>query len=112
VIRASLGAYFTVPLAASSMEEVVTWLASQGIVIVATTPAADTLYTAVDMSGPVAVVMGSEAFGLSETWLEAADRLVRIPMFGMIDSLNLSAATALLLYEVVRQRGLTQRHLR
>ena len=48
--------------------------------------------------------MGSEAWGLSETWLSAADVRVRIPMAGQVDSLNLSAATALLLYEVVRQR--------
>lgn len=104
-IRASLGAYFTVPVAVAPAGEVVDWLISQGIVTVATTPAADTLYTAVDMSGPVAVVMGSEAYGLSESWLATADRLVHIPMLGAIDSLNLSAATALLLYEVVRQRG-------
>jgi TrmH family RNA methyltransferase len=50
--------------------------------------------------------MGSEAWGLSETWLGAADVRVRIPMAGKVDSLNLSAATALLLYEVVRQRGM------
>lgn len=104
VIRASLGAYFTVPVSTGSMEEVVGWLDAQRIEMIATTPAAEMLYTAVDMTGPMAIVMGSEAFGLSETWLGAADRLVRIPMFGVIDSLNLSAATALLLYEVVRQR--------
>ncbi len=104
VIRASLGAYFTVAVATGSLEEVVGWLDTHGIKMIATTPAADTLYTAVDMTGPVAIVMGSEAFGLSEAWLAAADRLVRIPMLGTIDSLNLSAATALLLYEVIRQR--------
>jgi TrmH family RNA methyltransferase len=106
VIRASLGAYFTVPVAVAPAEEVIAWLGTQGIAIVATTPAVETLYTAVDMTGPVAIVMGSEAHGLSQAWLEAADALVRIPMFGKVDSLNLSAATALLLYEVVRQRTL------
>jgi TrmH family RNA methyltransferase len=64
------------------------------------------------MIGPIAVVLGSEAFGLSEVWLEAADQQIRIPMFGVVDSLNLSVSAALLLYEVVRQRGIGQkRHL-
>jgi TrmH family RNA methyltransferase len=105
VIRASLGAYFTVPVVAAPAGEAIAWLRQQGIAIVATTPAATTLYTAADLTGPVAVVMGSEAWGLSETWLAAADVRVRIPMAGQVDSLNLSAATALLVYELVRQRG-------
>ncbi len=104
VIRASLGAYFTVPTVAAPTDAAIAWLRRQGIAIVATTPAATTLYTAADLTGPVAVVMGSEAWGLSETWLAAADVRLRIPMAGQVDSLNLSAATALLLYEVVRQR--------
>lgn len=104
VIRASLGAYFTVPTVAAPADAAIAWLRRQGIAIVATTPAATTLYTAADLTGPVAVVMGSEAWGLSETWLAAADVRLRIPMAGQVDSLNLSAATALLLYEVVRQR--------
>ncbi len=106
VIRASLGAYFTVPTVAAPADASIAWLRRQGIAIVATTPAATTLYTDADLTGPVAVVMGSEAWGLSETWLGAADVRVRIPMAGKVDSLNLSAATALLLYEVVRQRGM------
>ncbi len=105
VIRASLGAYFTVPAVAAPAEATLAWLRARGIAIVATTPAAETLYTDADLTGPVAVVMGSEAWGLSETWLAAADVRVRIPMAGQVDSLNLSAATALLIYEVVRQRG-------
>lgn len=104
VIRASLGAYFTVPTIAAPAGEIIAWLRARGIALVATTPAAETLYTAADLTGPVAVVMGSEAWGLSETWLAAAEVRVRIPMAGQVDSLNLSAATALLVYEVVRQR--------
>jgi TrmH family RNA methyltransferase len=105
VIRASLGAYFTVPVAVAPAREVIGWLKRRQIAIIAATPAAETVYTTVEMTGPVAIVMGSEARGLSEEWLAAADRPLRIPMFGKVDSLNLSAATALLLYEVVRQRG-------
>lgn len=105
VTRASLGASFTVPVVAAGTAEIVAWLRRQGIAIVATTPAADQVYTAVDLTGPVAIVMGSEALGLGPAWLDAADVQVRIPMAGRMDSLNLSVATALLLYEVVRQRS-------
>ena len=105
VIRASLGAYFTVPVVVAPTDAAIAWLKRRGIALVATTPAAETPYTATDLTGPLAVVMGSEAWGLSETWLAAADARARIPMAGQVDSLNLSAATAVLVYEVVRQRG-------
>lgn len=104
VIRASLGAYFTVPTVATSNEQAIAWLRERGIAIVAATPAAEALYTESDLTGPLAVVVGSEAWGLSEAWLAAADRRVRIPMAGSVDSLNLSASAALMMYEVVRQR--------
>ncbi len=107
VIRASLGAYFTVPAVSAGNDAAIAWLRGRGVAIVATTPAAETLYTDADLSGPVAVVIGSEAWGLSEAWLAAADVRVRIPMHGRVDSLNLSASAALLMYEVVRQRGET-----
>ena len=105
VIRASLGAAFTVPSVAAPTAAIIAWLRARQIAIVATTPEASALYTAVSFKGPVAIVMGSEAFGLGVDWLAAADEQVRIPMAGTVDSLNLSVATALLLYEVVRQRG-------
>ena len=103
VIRASLGAYFTVPTVAAGIGEIIDWLRNRGITVVAATPDADALYTDCDMTGPIAVAVGSEARGLSEPWL-AAGRQVRIPMAGSVDSLNLSASAALLMYEVVRQR--------
>lgn len=105
VIRASLGACFTVPTVATGNDEAIRWLKQRGIAIVAATPAAEVLYTDADLTGPVAVAVGSEAWGLSDTWLAAADRRVRIPMAGEVDSLNLSASAALLMYEVVRQRA-------
>lgn len=104
VVRASLGALFTVPVAEASATEAIDWLKARRIRLVATTPDASTRYTAIDLTGPVAIVMGSEAEGLSPQWLAAADERVMIPMAGYIDSLNLATATALLLYEVVRQR--------
>ena len=105
VVRASLGTLFTVPVAESTAEKAISWLSQAGIRLIATTPDATTRYTAVDMTGPVAVIMGSEAEGLPAQWIAAANARVVIPMYGQADSLNLAAATALLLYEVVRQRG-------
>ena len=105
VIRASLGAIFTVPVIQASVNDAITWLRGQGIRIVATTPEADEAYTAVPLTGPIAIVLGSEAFGLGNNWLRSADLKARIPMYGVVDSLNLSVSTALLLYEVVRQRS-------
>ena len=60
---------------------------------------------AVDLRGPLAVVMGSEQYGLSEFWLKNSDLPVRIPMAGQADSLNVAMATIITLFEAVRQRG-------
>lgn len=104
VVRASLGTVFSVPVASDSNRSVIHWLRRHKIQIIATTPAATVPYTAVTLTAPVAIVLGSEAYGLSNEWLNAADQQVMIPMHGIADSLNLSVATALLMYEVVRQR--------
>lgn len=105
VIRASLGALFTVPVLEVENGRLRSWLQHHHIQIIAATPQATLPYPAANMTGPTAIVMGSEAKGLSPTWLEAADQQVVIPMRGQVDSLNLSVATALFLYEVVRQRS-------
>ena len=105
VVRASLGTLFTVPVAEATTAETLAWLRSQGVQIVAATPEATLRYTDADFTTPTAIVMGSEAQGLSAAWLDTADVRVRIPMHGEADSLNLSASTAILLYEVVRQRA-------
>ncbi|MBI3960885.1 MAG: RNA methyltransferase [Chloroflexi bacterium] len=105
VIRASLGTRFTVPVAEAPTAEVIAWLRARGIAAIAATPDATAVYTSTDLTGPVAIVTGSEADGLSAEWLAAADATVTIPMHGVADSLNLATSTALLLYEVVRQRG-------
>ncbi len=105
VIRASLGTRFTVPVAEAPTQEVIHWLRDHRITSLAASPDATLRYTEVDMTRSVAIVTGSEAEGLSPEWLAAADNQVVIPMFGVADSLNLATSTALLLYEVVRQRG-------
>lgn len=104
VVRASTGVLFSVPLVVETGARVHAWLKARGIRIVATTPAADRLYTEADLGGPLAIVMGSEQYGLSEFWLRHADLPVRIPMAGQADSLNVAMATIITLFEAVRQR--------
>ena len=105
VVRASTGVLFSVPVVIARSEEVQPWLRHHRTRTVATTPAAASLYTAVDLRGPLAIVMGSEQYGLSDFWLRAADERVRIPMAGQADSLNVAMATIITLFEAVRQRG-------
>lgn len=104
-IRASTGAVFTLPVAGAPADALVPWLRGRGVQIVAATPDADRRYTDVDLTGPTALVMGAEAEGLDGGWRGAADARVRIPMAGVADSLNVSVAAALLVYEARRQRG-------
>ena len=105
VVRASVGTLFTQPVVEAEGEETFNWLKARGIAILAATPSAKTVYTDVDLTGPVAIVVGTEQYGLSERWMEGADLQVKLPMHGVADSLNVAMATTLLLYEVVRQRG-------
>jgi TrmH family RNA methyltransferase len=104
VVRASVGTFFSLPTLESSSTEAVTWCRRYGIRILAATPHTERLYTAVNMCGPLAIVVGAEQYGLSPLWLEQADAQVKLPMFGQVNSLNVAVAAAILLYEVVRQR--------
>jgi TrmH family RNA methyltransferase len=104
VVRASTGVLFSVPCAIEESPRVLEWLRARKIRGVATTPAAKTLYSDADLRGPLAVIMGSEQYGLSDFWLQHADLPVRIPMAGQADSLNVAMATIITLFEAVRQR--------
>lgn len=104
VVRASIGALFTVPVVTAPSAEALAWLKARGVRIVAATPHADREYTETDLTTGTAFVMGTEQYGLSELWMQGADVQVRIPMLGRLDSLNVAAATTILLYEAVRQR--------
>lgn len=105
VVRASTGVLFSVPAIIAGSEEVRGWLRERRIRAVATTPSATDLYTDTDLRGPLAIVMGSEQYGLSDFWLKEADARVLIPMAGQADSLNVAMATIITLFEAVRQRG-------
>lgn len=104
VVRASTGNLFTLPVAEATTSETIPWLKQHGIRILATSPHVDTLYTEVDLAEPVAIVVGAEQYGLTQPWLKEADLVVRLPMLGEADSLNVATATAVLLYEALRQR--------
>jgi TrmH family RNA methyltransferase len=106
VIRASRGTIFTVPVAQATAPAALAWLKARGVATLAATPRAERLYTEVDLRGPVAIAVGAEDAGLSQVWLRAADLTARIPMTGRVNSLNVSASAALLLYEAVRQRAM------
>ncbi len=103
VIRSSQGAVFSAAVGAESGENVTGWLAAREISVVAATAEATTMLWDCDLTGPIAIVVGSEHAGLSAPWREVPQ--IAIPMHGHSDSLNAATAAALLLYEALRQRG-------
>lgn len=104
VVRASVGTLFAIPVVEESSDTVIAWLREHRVSILTASPHATDIYTNADLSGNLAIVVGTEQYGLSETWITAADCNVRIPMRGDADSLNVASAATLLLYEAVRQR--------
>jgi TrmH family RNA methyltransferase len=104
LIRASIGAVFTVPTVAASSAETIAFLQERGIQILTAQLQDSSLYYDVDMRRGTALVMGTEATGLTDLWRKAASAHIRIPMLGRLDSLNVSVSAAILLFEAVRQR--------
>jgi TrmH family RNA methyltransferase len=103
-IRSSLGCIFGVPWVITDSGAAIKWLKGNGIRIVSSTPDTSKVYSHENLSGQIAIVMGAEDTGLSPLWLSQSDSLVRIPMLGRIDSLNVSVSAAILLFEAQRQR--------
>jgi TrmH family RNA methyltransferase len=103
-IRASLGTIFSLPVAACTSHEALAFLRDLEVAVLAARVEGATDYDAVDMTGPVALVVGAESVGLSETWSGEGVTPVAIPMLGLADSLNVSASAAVLFYEARRQR--------
>jgi TrmH family RNA methyltransferase len=106
-IRASLGTIFALPVVTTTSADARGWLADRGIRAVATIVEASIPYTSADLRGPLAVVLGSEAEGLSPAWRTPEVTPISIPMSGIADSLNVSVAAAVVLFEAVRQRTVT-----
>lgn len=103
-IRASLGAIFTVPVCSASSAETLAWLRQRKLRIFTTRVDATLTYSAADFTAPCAIVLGSEAHGLSSLWSGSDIVPLSLPMLGSVDSLNLSVTAAILFYEALRQR--------
>jgi len=108
-IRASAGTIFGLGLASAPTDEVLAWLCAHDIRIVTARVEAELVYTEADLTGPLAIVLGSEADGLTPAWDGPDIVPVRIPMAGTADSLNVSISAAILAYESRRQRDLQSR---
>ena len=105
VVRASLGTLFEIPTAVASVDDTQAWLAQRAVPWLASSEHGGTRLWSADLTGAVALVVGSEHQGLSERWLADPDRVLRIPAPGAAASLNAAMAAGLLLFEAVRQRS-------
>lgn len=105
LVRASIGAVFTTQVVCCSSEEAIGWLKAHGIQILTAQLQDSSWYYDTDMKKGTAIVIGTEATGLTDQWREAADAHIKIPMLGQLDSLNASVSAAILLFEAVRQRN-------
>lgn len=108
-VRNSLGTIFCVPACAAASDEALDWLVQRQFHIYAARVDAPCDYTQADLTGPAAIVLGSEAQGLSDAWRGAEVTPIGLPMLGAADSLNVSAAAAVLFYEALRQRRAVDR---
>jgi TrmH family RNA methyltransferase len=104
-VRASRGAVFTLPICIQKESaRVIDMARGNGVQVVASSARAETCYTAVDMTKPTLLIVGNEHTGISETVRNLSDEVVRIPMYGRLNSLNIAVAGSILLYEARRQR--------
>ncbi|RTE53022.1 RNA methyltransferase [Arenibacter aquaticus] len=105
IIRSSVGCLFTTKTALGTTTEVLDYLKQHQIAINCAALSASKSYTKVDLTQPTAIVVGTEATGLSNEWLQNATQNIIIPMHGQIDSMNVSVSAAILIFEARRQRG-------
>lgn len=105
VIRSSVGCVFTIQIASATSEETIAWLRENSIATYCTYLKAAKPYHEIDYRKPCAIVMGTEATGLSEAWVNTSTQNIIVPMQGKIDSMNVSTAAAVVVFEAKRQRG-------
>lgn len=105
VVRSSLGCLFAKPIASATSEDTIAWLKNHHLNIYCTYLKASRPYGEVDFTSPSAIVMGTEATGLSDVWVNNSTANIIIPMQGKIDSMNVSTAAAVVVFEAVRQRA-------
>lgn len=103
-IRSSVGCVFSVPIATGSTSEIISFLQEQEISIYSAILQESEVYTKMDFQKPTAIVVGTEDIGLSQEWRDASTQNIHIPMQGKIDSMNVSVAAAILIFEAKRQR--------
>lgn len=104
IIRSSVGCLFTNQIAIGSTSEIISFLKKQNIAIYCAALQASKIYTTQDFTKPTAIIVGTEATGLSNEWLEKSTQNILIPMTGEIDSMNVSVAAGILIFEACRQR--------
>ena len=105
-VKTSAGAIYSVPVCkVKSVSSAIRYLKNSGVKIVSATEKATKNYTDTSMNLPLAIVMGAEDKGISASLLQMSDEQVKIPLYGKIESLNVSVAAALMIYEAVRQRN-------
>jgi len=110
-IRNSMGTVFSMPMVNASSAAVCRWLKEQNFQIAAAWCSESAMsYTSLDYCRPMAIILGSEAEGLSSQWSDAVVIPVTVPMLGIADSLNVSVAAGILFYEARRQRSLVSRY--
>lgn len=105
VIRSGVGGLFTLQTAICTSEEALEWLKTHTINIYAAELNGAIQYNKIDFTQPSAIIMGTEADGLTDFWINNANERIKIPMKGKIDSLNVSVSTAVITFEAMRQRG-------
>ena len=110
VAKTSAGAVEYIPCCrVSNLRQCITALKKRGVWIVGTSPAATETHDACDLSGPLALVVGSEGEGMRDSTMKACDRLIRIPMKGSVNSLNAASAASVVVFEALRQRDASSR---
>ncbi|NCA75565.1 MAG: 23S rRNA (guanosine(2251)-2'-O)-methyltransferase RlmB [Alphaproteobacteria bacterium] len=104
-IKTSAGALYKLPVVRSNnLKDTIRFFRESGLKIIAATEKSDLNYSKTDLTGPFALIMGSEGEGIAEEYLPMTDVTVQIPLFGEIESLNVSVATGVILFEAMRQR--------
>jgi TrmH family RNA methyltransferase len=104
IVRSSVGCVFTTQIAEGSSSEIIAFLKRQQVSIYSAALTASVSYETIDYKKPSAIIVGTESTGLSNEWLENSTQNIKIPMNGIIDSLNVSVSAAIIIYEAIRQR--------
>jgi len=105
VIRSSVGGFFTVPIGVGTNKDILRFLKQNHITAFAACLQNSSSYEKIDFSIPAAVVVGTESTGLSTFWTKESKSNIKIPMLGILDSMNVSVAAAILIFEAIRQRN-------